>query len=114
MSLTTRFAMSGTSGCPDRGPGGLVIFGVTGDLPKKADAGDLDCPNRGLLAGLRAHRFALRELSRGIRSGVYDAVKEHPAQPSADRVGRLAEGFRFVQGAFDDDDAFEPARGHRA
>ena len=38
---------------------------------------------------------------------VHDAVKEHARTPFREEVWeRLAEGIRFVQGAFDDDEAF--------
>ncbi|MDT7565358.1 MAG: glucose-6-phosphate 1-dehydrogenase, partial [Pseudonocardiales bacterium] len=39
---------------------------------------------------------------------VYDAVREHARTPFRQAVwDRLAEGIRFVQGTFDDDDAFD-------
>ncbi len=39
---------------------------------------------------------------------MYDAVRQHARTPFRQEVwDRLAEGFRFVQGTFDDDDAFD-------
>ena len=39
---------------------------------------------------------------------MYEAVKAHARTPFNQTVwDRLAEGFRFVQGTFDDDDAFD-------
>jgi glucose-6-phosphate 1-dehydrogenase len=93
------------------GPCGLVIFGVTGDLSrKKLMPAIYDLANRGLLPpGFALTGFARREWSReDFGQVVLDAVREHARTPFRQQVwDRLAEGFRFVQGAFDDDAAFD-------
>ncbi|MGQ0479885.1 MAG: glucose-6-phosphate dehydrogenase [Pseudonocardia sp.] len=93
------------------GPSGLVIFGVTGDLArKKLMPAVYDLANRGLLPpGFALTGFARREWGReDFAQVVHDAVKERARTPFRQEVwDRLAEGFRFVQGSFDDDDAFD-------
>ena len=93
------------------GPCGLVIFGVTGDLSrKKLMPAIYDLANRGLLPpGFALTGFARRDWStEDFGQIVYNAVKEHARTPFRQTVwDRLAEGFRFVQGSFDDDDAFD-------
>jgi glucose-6-phosphate 1-dehydrogenase len=93
------------------GPCGLVIFGVTGDLSrKKLMPAIYDLANRGLLPpGFALTGFARRDWdSEDFGKVVYDAVREHARTPFRQEVwDRLAEGFRFVQGSFDDDDAFD-------
>jgi glucose-6-phosphate 1-dehydrogenase len=92
------------------GPCGLVIFGVTGDLSrKKLMPAIYDLANRGLLPPT----FALVGFGRRDWSDddfgqvVHDAVRAHSRTTFREEVwDRLAEGFRFVRGAFDDDDAF--------
>ena len=78
--------------------------------PQEADAGDLRPGQpRSAAADLRAGGFRPARLGRrGLRRGSFsDAVKEHARTPFRQEVwDRLAEGFRFVQGTFDDDDAF--------
>ena len=92
------------------GPCGLVIFGVTGDLArKKVMPAIYDLANRGLLPptfGLVG--FARRDWDHeDFAKVVHDAVKEHSRTPFRQVVwDRLAEGFRFVPGSFDDDAAF--------
>ncbi|MBY0442380.1 MAG: glucose-6-phosphate dehydrogenase [Mycobacteriaceae bacterium] len=91
-------------------PCGMVIFGVTGDLArKKVMPAIYDLANRGLLHP----RFALIGFARrdwaheDFGEVVYNAVKDHARTPFRQEIwDRLAEGFRFVQGTFDDDDAF--------
>lgn len=92
------------------GPCTVVIFGVTGDLArKKLMPAIYDLANRGLLPP----QFALVGFARrdwadeDFGQIVYDAVRAHARTPFRQEVwDRLAEGIRFVQGTFDDDDAF--------
>jgi glucose-6-phosphate 1-dehydrogenase len=92
------------------GPCAVVIFGVTGDLArKKLMPAIYDLANRGLLPP----QFALVGFARrdwadeDFSKVVYDAVKQHARTPFRQEVWeRLAEGFRFVQGTFDDDASF--------
>ncbi len=93
------------------GPAGLVIFGVTGDLArKKLMPAVYDLANRGLLPpGFALTGFARRDWTgEDFAQVVHQAVKEHARTPFRQEVwDRLAEGFRFVQGTFDDDAAFD-------
>ncbi|PRH78431.1 glucose-6-phosphate dehydrogenase [Streptomyces solincola] len=93
------------------GPSGLVIFGVTGDLSrKKLMPAVYDLANRGLLPpGFSLIGFARREWEdEDFADEVYQAVKEHARTPFRDEVWQqLSQGMRFVQGDFDDDEAFE-------
>ncbi|MCO1577565.1 MULTISPECIES: glucose-6-phosphate dehydrogenase [unclassified Crossiella] len=93
------------------GPCGLVIFGVTGDLSrKKLMPAIYDLANRGLLPpGFALTGFARREWeNQDFEQVVYEAVKQHARTPFRQSVwDSLAEGCRFVQGTFDDDDAFD-------
>ena len=93
------------------GPCGLVIFGVTGDLSRrKLMPAVYDLANRGLLPpGFSLVGFARRDWAdQDFGQVVYQAVKEHARTPFRQTVwDRLAEGFRFVPGTFDDDDAFD-------
>jgi glucose-6-phosphate 1-dehydrogenase len=93
------------------GPCSLVIFGVTGDLSrKKLMPAIYDLANRGLLPpGFALTGFARRDWAdQDFGQVVYNAVKEHARTPFRQHVwDRLAEGFRFVSGTFDDDDAFD-------
>ncbi|MBP2478321.1 glucose-6-phosphate 1-dehydrogenase [Crossiella equi] len=93
------------------GPCGLVIFGVTGDLSrKKLMPAIYDLANRGLLPpGFALTGFARRDWAHeDFGQVVYDAVREHARTPFRQEVwDSLAEGIRFVQGTFDDDDAFD-------
>ncbi|MFI2102497.1 glucose-6-phosphate dehydrogenase [Isoptericola sp. NPDC019693] len=96
------------------GPSGLVIFGVTGDLSrKKLMPAVYDLANRGLLPpGFALTGFARRDWEdEDFAQVVHDAVKEHARTPFREATWRqLAEGIRFVQGSFDDDEAFERLR----
>jgi glucose-6-phosphate 1-dehydrogenase len=93
------------------GPSGLVIFGVTGDLAKKKLMPAVyDLANRGLLPP----SFALTGFGRRSWSDadfarvVHDAVRDHARTPFDERTwDQLVKGFRFVQGEFDDDQAFD-------
>ncbi|MCP2255728.1 glucose-6-phosphate 1-dehydrogenase [Prauserella aidingensis] len=93
------------------GPSSLVIFGVTGDLSrKKLMPAIYDLAHRGLLPpGFSLIGFARREWeNQDFGEVVHDAVAEHARTPFRESVwNRLAEGIRFVQGTFDDDDAFD-------
>jgi glucose-6-phosphate 1-dehydrogenase len=93
------------------GPCGLVIFGVTGDLSrKKLMPAIYDLSNRGLLPpGFSLVGFARRDFTdQDFGQIVYDAVKQHARTPFREHVwARLAEGFRFVPGTFDDDASFD-------
>ena len=92
------------------GPCSVVIFGVTGDLArKKLMPAIYDLANRGLLPpqfGLVG--FARRDWAdEDFGAIVRDAVKEHARTPFRQEVwDRLAEGIRFVEGTFDDEQAF--------
>ena len=92
------------------GPCGVVIFGVTGDLArKKLMPAIYDLANRGMLPPTFALvGFARRDWAdENFADVVYQAVKEHARTPFRQAVwDRLAAGFRFVAGTFDDDDAF--------
>jgi glucose-6-phosphate 1-dehydrogenase len=93
------------------GPSSLVIFGVTGDLSrKKLMPAIYDLANRGLLPpGFSLVGFGRRNWTAAdFGQIVHDAVRAHARTPWRQEVwDRLAEGFRFVSGAFDDDDAFD-------
>ncbi|WP_101524556.1 glucose-6-phosphate dehydrogenase [Nocardioides houyundeii] len=96
------------------GPCSMVIFGVTGDLSrKKVMPAIYDLANRGLLPpGFSLVGFARRDWEdQDFAQIVHDAVKEHARTEFRQEVwDQLAEGFRFVAGAFDDDDAFDTLR----
>jgi glucose-6-phosphate 1-dehydrogenase len=89
----------------------MVIFGVTGDLSrKKLMPAIYDLAHRGLLpAGFSLVGFARRDWEdQDFMQLVHDSVAEHARTPFKESVwNRLAEGIRFVQGTFDDDDAFD-------
>jgi len=93
------------------GPCGLVLFGVTGDLArKKLMPAVYDLSQRGLLPpGFALVGFARRDWAdQDFGKVVYESVREHARTPFRESVWRqLAEGFRFVPGNFDDDDAFD-------
>lgn len=92
------------------GPCSVVIFGVTGDLArKKLMPAIYDLANRGLLPpSFSLVGFARRDWAdQDFGKIVYDAVQQHARTPFRQEVwDRLAEGFRFVQGSFDDDASF--------
>ncbi|MBT0568041.1 glucose-6-phosphate dehydrogenase [Williamsia sp. CHRR-6] len=93
------------------GPCSLVIFGVTGDLARrKLMPAVYDLANRGLLPpSFALVGFARRDWdNEDFGQVVHDAVRQHARTPFREEVWeRLAEGFRFVQGSFDDDAAFD-------
>ncbi len=92
------------------GPSALVIFGVTGDLArKKLMPAVYDLANRGLLPpGFALVGFARRDwVDQDFAKVVHDAVAKYARTPFDEDVWKqLAEGIRFVQGEFDDDEAF--------
>ncbi|MBZ5739985.1 glucose-6-phosphate dehydrogenase [Nocardioides mangrovi] len=96
------------------GPSGMVLFGVTGDLSrKKIMPAIYDLANRGLLPpGFSLTGFARRDWAdQDFAQIVHDSVKEHARTEFREEVWQqLAEGFRFVPGAFDDDHAFDQLR----
>ncbi|GEL93598.1 glucose-6-phosphate dehydrogenase [Cellulomonas composti] len=96
------------------GPCGLVIFGVTGDLArKKLMPAVYDLTNRGLLPpGFALTGFARRDWeTEDFAQIVHDAVRDHARTPFREATWRqMSEGIRFVQGTFDDDDAFDRLR----
>jgi glucose-6-phosphate 1-dehydrogenase len=93
------------------GPCGLVIFGVTGDLArKKLMPAVYDLSQRGLLPpGFALVGFARRDwATQDFAEVVHQAVKQYARTPFRESVWRqLSDGFRFVQGSFDDDHAFD-------
>ncbi|MBO0855240.1 MAG: glucose-6-phosphate dehydrogenase, partial [Nocardia sp.] len=92
------------------GPCSMVIFGVTGDLSrKKLMPAIYDLANRGLLPpGFALVGFARRDYAdEDFAQVVLDSVKEHARTPFRQEVwDQLSEGIRFVQGTFEDDEAF--------
>ncbi|MFB9312099.1 glucose-6-phosphate dehydrogenase [Nocardioides plantarum] len=96
------------------GPCGMVLFGVTGDLSrKKVMPAIYDLANRGLLPpGFSLVGFARRDWAdQDFAQIVHDSVKQYARTEFREEVwNQLAEGFRFVSGSFDDDDAFERLR----
>ncbi len=93
------------------GPSGIVIFGVTGDLSrKKLMPAIYDLANRGLLPpGFALVGFARRDwANEDFAKVVHDSVRQYARTPFSEEVWRhLSEGFRFVSGSFNDDDAFD-------
>lgn len=93
------------------GPCSVVIFGVTGDLAqKKLLPAIYDLANRGLLPpsfGLTG--FGRRDWSNEkFAEFVKAAVVKHARTPFRESTWeQLAAGIRFVQGEFDDADAFK-------
>lgn len=93
------------------GPSALVFFGVTGDLArKKLLPAVYDLMNRGLLPpsfGLVG--YGRREWSDDdFRAYVRESVQAHARTSFREDVwNQFQKGMRFVQGAFDDDAAYE-------
>jgi glucose-6-phosphate 1-dehydrogenase len=96
------------------GPSSLIIFGVTGDLArKKLMPAVYDLAHRGLLPpGFALVGFARRDWEdQDFEQVVYEAVKQYARTTFDEDVWhQLAQGIRFVQGTFDDDEAFENLR----
>ncbi|HEX6233081.1 MAG TPA: glucose-6-phosphate dehydrogenase [Jiangellaceae bacterium] len=93
------------------GPCSLIIFGVTGDLArKKLMPAVYDLANRGLLPpGFSLVGFARRDwVTQDFGKQVRDAVRDNARTPFREATWQqLAQGFRFVPGDFQDDDAFD-------
>jgi glucose-6-phosphate 1-dehydrogenase len=93
------------------GPCVVVMFGVTGDLARKKLMPALyDLANRGLLPpGFSLVGFARRDWEHEDFAQItYESVKEHARTPFRETVWQqLAEGVRFVNGEFTDDEAFD-------
>ncbi|MCX6501120.1 MAG: glucose-6-phosphate dehydrogenase [Microbacterium sp.] len=96
------------------GPSALVIFGVTGDLArKKLMPAVYDLANRGLLPpGFGLVGFARRDWEdEDFAQVVYEAVKQYARTEFREETWQqLLQGIRFVQGEFDDPDAFRRLR----
>jgi len=96
------------------GPSALVIFGVTGDLSrKKLMPAVYDLANRGLLPpGFALVGFARRDWEdQDFAEVVRDAVKQHARTEFREETWQqLQQGIRFVQGEFDDPEAFRRLR----
>ncbi|WP_029149660.1 glucose-6-phosphate dehydrogenase [Microbacterium indicum] len=96
------------------GPSALVIFGVTGDLSrKKLMPAVYDLANRGLLPpGFALVGFARRDWEdEDFAQVVHDAVKDHARTEFREETWQqLSRGIRFVQGEFDDAEAFARLR----
>ena len=88
----------------------LVIFGVTGDLArKKLLPAIYDLANRGLLPpGFGLIGFGRREWSDDdFKQWAQSYIQEHCRTPFRQSTWeQLSHGFYFVQGTFDDSDAF--------
>ncbi|WP_156324876.1 glucose-6-phosphate dehydrogenase [Corynebacterium lactis] len=93
------------------GPGGMVIFGVTGDLArKKLLPAIYDLANRGLLpASFALVGYGRREWSKQeFEDYVRKSVESGARTDFRESVwNRLAEGIHFVTGTFVDDEAFD-------
>jgi glucose-6-phosphate 1-dehydrogenase len=93
------------------GPCGLVLFGVTGDLArKKLMPAVYDLANRGLLPpGFALVGFARRDWEdEDFAQIVHESVKQYARTEFREDVWQqLAKGIRFVQGEFNDNDAFD-------
>jgi glucose-6-phosphate 1-dehydrogenase len=92
------------------GPSSLVIFGVTGDLAKKKLLPAIyDLANRGLLPpsfsliGFGRRNWSNEEFVEYVKGEVQPRSRT-PFKAST--WENLAKGFRFVQGNFDDSEAF--------
>ncbi|MEP7088691.1 MAG: glucose-6-phosphate dehydrogenase, partial [Nocardioidaceae bacterium] len=96
------------------GPCGMVIFGVTGDLSrKKVMPAIYDLASRGLLPpGFSLVGYARRDwVDEDFAQVVHDSVKQYARTEFREEVWQqLAQGFRFVQGDFSDDVAFDNLR----
>ncbi len=93
------------------GPSAIVFFGVTGDLARqKLLPAVYDLSHRGMLPpGFAIVGFGRRDWSdTEFANRVKDDVKKHCRTPFDERAfEQLASGLRFVQGTFDDAEAFD-------
>ncbi|WP_222267115.1 glucose-6-phosphate dehydrogenase [Modestobacter marinus] len=96
-------------------PCALVVFGITGDLArKKLLPAVYDLANRGLLpTNFALLGFARRDWGDEAFSELArSAAREHARTPWREEVWeRLANSVHFVQGSFDDDNAFDELAG---
>ncbi|KAJ1683506.1 hypothetical protein LUZ63_021260 [Rhynchospora breviuscula] len=96
------------------GPSALVIFGVTGDLSrKKLMPAVYDLANRGLLPpGFALVGFARRDWEdQDFAKVVHESVQKYARTEFREETWQeLLEGIRFVQGEFDDPEAFQRLR----
>ena len=92
-------------------PCALVVFGITGDLArKKLLPAIYDLANRWLLpTNFALLGFARRDWEdQDFAELARDAAREHARTPWREEVwDQLAAGVTFVQGSFDDDNAFD-------
>ncbi len=92
-------------------PCALVVFGITGDLArKKLLPAVYDLANRGLLpTNFAMLGFARRDWGdTEFAELARDAARQNARTPWREEVWeRLATSVHFVQGSFDDDDAFD-------
>ncbi|WP_131785534.1 glucose-6-phosphate dehydrogenase [Protofrankia symbiont of Coriaria ruscifolia] len=92
-------------------PCALVVFGVTGDLArKKLIPAVYDLANRGLLPpGFALLGFARRNWNDGdFAQIIREAAEKGARTPFREEVwDRLAASVKFVQGSFNDDQAFD-------
>lgn len=93
------------------GPCSVILFGVTGDLArKKLIPAIYDLANRGLLPpGFALVGFARQDFaSATFKELIKDAAKAGARTEWSETVWKqLVDGIRFVQGEFDDDQAWE-------
>ena len=93
------------------GPSALIIFGVTGDLSRKKLMPAVLRPRqpRPAASGFGLVGFARRDWDdQDFEKEVHDAIQKYARTPFDEDVWRqLKVGIRFVQGEFDDDDAFD-------
>ncbi len=96
-------------------PCALVVFGITGDLArKKLLPAVYDLANRGLLpTNFALLGFARRDWGdQDFAELARDAARKAARTPWREEVWeRLAGSVRFVQGSFDDDNAFDELAG---
>ena len=92
-------------------PSALVLFGVTGDLAKKKLLPAMyDLANRSLLPpAFSLVGFGRRDWDDAqFAEYVKENVTQHARTPyNEDLWNQFASGLRFVQGEFDDDDAYD-------
>src|SRR6476646_3880277 len=92
-------------------PCALVVFGITGDLArKKLLPAVYDLANRSLLpTNFALLGFARRDWGdEEFADLARDAAREHARTPWREEVWeQLASSVRFIQGSFDDDNAFD-------
>lgn len=92
------------------GPSALVIFGVTGDLArKKLLPAVYDLANRGLLhpsfslVGFGRRDWSNEDFAEQVKQAIKDGARTEYREST---WKQLESGIRFVQGTFDDSDAY--------